>query len=354
MNLKDCDLDKLRLFVESIGEKPYRAQQLFKWLYGKGVFSFDEMSDLSKALREKLRSSASIRPLKLISLHKSKQDDSKKFLFELADGNRIETVLMFDDRRTTLCVSTQVGCAIDCKFCATALMGLQRHLSSGEIVDQFLSVQKAAEVRISNVVFMGMGEPFHNYENVIKASRILSDACGPNLARRHLVISTSGVVPKIMRFADEGHGYRLAISLNATTNEVRSRLMPLNKKWPIGELLNAARYYIQKTKQQVTFEYVLMAGINDSLEDAHRLKTLLSDIFCKVNLIPYNATVKNFRRPGQNNIEQFFAAMSSLKAPVTIRWSKGEDIAAACGQLATSEAVANPAAEGRRNKKTMT
>ena len=333
-NLKGLDLAELQAFVESIGESRFRAQQIFRWVYGSGVSSFDDMTNLSKELHVRLNQVARIASLKCATQRQSQKDQSTKFLFELEDGRKIESVLMSEDGRNTLCVSTQVGCAIDCKFCATGMMGLQRNLTAGEIVDQLLMAQALSGTTVSNVVCMGMGEPFHNYDNVIKAGNLMSDDVGPNLAKKHIVVSTSGLVPKIIQFADEGQKFRLAISLNATTDAVRSRLMPLNKKWPIQELLRAAKYYTEKSEQIVTFEYVLMEGINDSVEDAERLKKLAQGIFCKINLIPYNATKGQYRRPAADRISRFYERMASLRAPVTIRWSKGDDIEAGCGQLA--------------------
>lgn len=334
LNLKGLNLTELQDFIESIGEKPYRAQQIFSWLYDKGADSFDDMTNLSKDLRAKLSEQAEIRQLKLVTRRKSQKDESTKFLFQLQDGLRIESVLMVEQGRATLCISTQVGCAIDCRFCATGMMGLQRNLSAGEIIDQLLSVQKSTGQSVSNIVCMGMGEPFHNYENLMKACDLMSDEYGPNLAKRHIVVSTSGLVPEIYRFADENYKYRLAVSLNATTDEVRNEIMPLNRKWPIRELLKAVQYYTGKSQQRVTFEYVLMAGINDSVEDAQRLKQLAQGIFCKINLIPYNATEGEFRRPPKSSILRFYERFSDFRAPVTIRWSKGDDIEAGCGQLA--------------------
>lgn len=334
INLKGLDLTELREYVMSLGEDRFRAQQLFSWIYDKRAHCFEAMTNISKALRKKLSETAKISTLKLVSSQNSSKDQTEKFLFQLEEGVSIESVLIFEPPRTTLCISSQVGCAIDCKFCATGLMGLKRQLTAGEIVDQLLMVQNLTGVTVSNVVFMGMGEPFHNYDNVIKASVILSDTLGPNLAKRRIVISTSGLVPKILRFADEGHKYRLAISLNATTDKVRSEIIPINKKWPIGELLNAGKYYTNKTGERLTFEYVLMLGINDSVEDADRLKIMVQDILCKINLIPYNSTGGKYRRPTKDRILRFYERMASLHAPVMIRWSKGEDIDAACGQLA--------------------
>ncbi|MCH7678917.1 23S rRNA (adenine(2503)-C(2))-methyltransferase RlmN [candidate division KSB1 bacterium] len=334
VNLKGLDLNELRDFVVSIDEKPFRGDQIFSWLYNKSINSFDEMTNLSKELRDKLLERAQIDQLKLVVQRQSGQDQSIKYLFQLEDDSQIESVLMFDGNRATLCISTQVGCAIDCKFCATGMMGLNRHLTPGEILDQVLAVQKLNGTRVTNVVCMGMGEPFHNYDNLMKACELLSDELGLNLARRHIVVSTSGLIPKIYRFADENHKYRLAISLNATLDEIRSRIMPLNKKWPIAELMKAAAYYTKKSDLRVTIEYVLMAGLTDSLEDAKRLKNIVKGLFCKINLIPYNATLGEFKRPEERRIMQFYEQMRDLTVPVTIRWSKGDDIDAGCGQLA--------------------
>lgn len=337
INLKGLNLAELQEFAESIGEKRYRGQQIFKWIYGYGIHGFDEMTNLSRALRQTLTEKAAVDRLRLVRSHESTKDGAMKFLFELQDGLHIEAVLMLDGRRTTLCVSTQAGCALDCKFCATGMMGLQRHLTAGEIVDQLLCVEELSRQRVSNMVCMGMGEPFHNYANVMKACELVSHDLGPNLAKRHIVVSTSGLVPKIIQYANENHKYRLAISLNATTDNIRSEIMPLNKKWPIEQLLNAAKYYTDKTGERVTFEYVLMDRINDSVEDAGRLKRLVLGIFCKINLIPYNATDGKFRRPSEARVQKFYNRLASLRAPVTIRWSKGDDIEAGCGQLAVGK-----------------
>lgn len=333
-NIKGLTLPELENWITEFGEKPYRARQIFKWLYDAGVVSFEEMTNLSKELRSRLATAVSIEGLQLVTQQKSQKDQSVKFLFKLPDGNKIESVLMFEDKRATLCISTQVGCAIDCKFCATGMMGLTRNLSAGEIVDQVLQVQNLTGASVTNIVCMGMGEPFHNYENLMTACAIISDEQGQNISSRRIVVSTSGLVPQIYRFADEHHRYRLAISLNATEDETRSRIMPLNKKWPLSELLKAARYYTQKSEQRVTFEYALMAGVNDTEADAKRLQKLVSSIRCKINLIPYNPTRGDYQRPAEERILRFYKALAELRAPVTIRWSKGEDIDAACGQLA--------------------
>ena len=326
---------ELMAFAESLGEKPFRGKQLFQWLYGRHIDNFSEITSLSAKLRARLQEIAEIKSLQIVQRQISQRRDAEKFLFALDDGLRLESVLMHEGDRHTLCVSSQVGCPIDCQFCATGKMGLLRNLSAGEIVNQFLTVQRLAQQPITNVVVMGMGEPMLNYEELLQACYILSDEEGPNLAQKHIVISTSGLIPKIQRFMQEGHKFRLAISLNATTDEVRERLMPLNRKWPIADLLAAAKEYALASKQLVTFEYVLLAGVNDSVNDAKRLRQLLRDIPCKLNLIPFNAVDENFRRPSYDAIEAFYQQLQGLEIPVMIRWSKGDDIDAACGQLWT-------------------
>ncbi len=334
-NLLGMSREELIAFAESLGEKAFRGKQLFQWLYGRNAENFAEMTSLAASLRARLHEVAGINMPEVVQRQISQRRDAEKFLFALHDSLRLESVLMHEGERHTLCVSSQVGCPIDCQFCATGKMGLLRNLSAGEIVNQFLTVRRITQQPITNVVVMGMGEPMLNYEELLKACYILSDEEGPNLSQKHIVISTSGLIPKIRRFLEEGHKFRLAISLNATTDEVRNRLMPLNRKWPIAELLAAAKEYALASKQLVTFEYVLLAGVNDSLEDATRLKRLLRDIPCKLNLIPFNAIDENFRRPGYDQIEAFYNRLKDMSAPVTVRWSKGEDIDAACGQLWT-------------------
>ncbi|MGH7494244.1 MAG: 23S rRNA (adenine(2503)-C(2))-methyltransferase RlmN [bacterium] len=335
--------DALSAFAERLGEKPFRGKQLFHWIYGRGVTDFVHMTSLASGLRQRLRETANISALELLLHQVSGRRDAEKFLFRLSDGLSIESVLMHERDRHTLCISSQVGCPVDCKFCATGKMGLLRNLSTGEIVNQVLSVRRLNGVPVTNVVVMGMGEPLLNYEPLLKACYLMSDAEGPNLAQRHIVISTSGLIPKIQRFTQEGHKFRLAISLNATTDEVRTRLMPLNRKYPIASLLAAAKEYASRSRQRVTFEYVLLAGVNDSREDAERLKILLRDVPCKLNLIPFNAVDENFQRPAYQHLEAFYQRLKDLHAPVTLRWSKGDDIDAACGQLWTKAEKLLPA-----------
>jgi 23S rRNA (adenine2503-C2)-methyltransferase len=343
-DLVGMDRSELSAFAESLGEKPFRGKQLFHWIYGRSVTDFTHMTSLAAGLRQRLHETATLGALDLAQRQISGRRDAEKFLFRLADGLSIESVLMHEGDRHTLCISSQVGCPVDCKFCATGKMGLLRNLSAGEIVNQVLSVRRLAGTPATNVVVMGMGEPLLNYEALLKGCYLMSDEEGPNLAQRHIVISTSGLIPKIQRFTRERHKFRLAISLNATTDDVRTRLMPLNRKYPIAELLGAAKEYALSSKQRVTFEYVLLAGVNDSFEDARRLKELLRDIPCKINLIPFNAVDENFRRPSFEHIEAFYQRLKDSRAAVTLRWSKGDDIDAACGQLWTKVEKSSPAA----------
>jgi len=356
--LKGLDREELVAFMASLNEPPFRARQLFRWMYGRAAQNFEEISDFAKPLRARLQEAATLETLALETRQISQRRDAEKFLFRLADGAHIESVLMHEGgggrpARHTLCISSQVGCPVDCKFCATGLMGLVRNLRPGEMVDQVLQAKRLSGSKalagspITNVVVMGMGEPMLNYDALMKACYLLGDAEGPHLAPRRIVISTSGLVPKIERFTTDGHKFRLAISLNATTDEVRNEIMPINRKYPIAALLQAARNYTRQAKLRVTFEYILLDGINDSLADAERLKILTRNIPCKINLIPYNPIAEAhqsasgleallaYRRPSFERIEAFLTCMRAGSNTVTLRWSKGDDIDAACGQLWT-------------------
>ena len=335
--LKDLDVQGITALVVSLSEKPFRARQIAEWLFQHNVSSFEQMTNLPKAFRNKLRQHALIDTLSPAYEQRSQTDGTRKFLFRLRDGLKIESVLMFDEERVTLCISTQVGCALDCRFCATGLMGLQRHLTPGEIIDQVLLSERIAGVRITNLVVMGMGEPLHNYDNLMQALSVLTSPQGFALSKKRVVVSTSGLVAKIERLIAEGRKYRLAISLNATTDAMRSKLMPVNQRWPISELLAAARNYADASKTRITIEYVLLDGMNDTPEDARRLMKLVTGLRCKVNLIPYNTTYREFARPAEERILRFYREMKNCPVPVTIRWSKGRDIDAACGQLITKE-----------------
>ncbi|RKH42026.1 23S rRNA (adenine(2503)-C(2))-methyltransferase RlmN [Corallococcus sicarius] len=334
--------EKLALFLsEQLGERPFRASQLYRWIHQRGATSFEEMTDLSKGLREKLKAQAEIVPLEK-DLEQRSVDGTIKYRFKTRDGRFIESVYMPSEDRKTLCVSTQVGCAMACTFCMTGTLGLKRNLTAGEIVAQVHAVNR--EVRrnesletlrpLTNLVFMGMGEPLHNFENLKTALSILQSQEGPNFSHRHITVSTVGLVPMIERFGVETD-VKLAISLNASTDEQRSKTMPVNRKWNIAALLDACRKFPLRQGRRITFEYVLLKGFNDSDEDAHRLKELLRDIPAKVNLIPYNENPGlGFQTTGEERAEEFRAILAEAHVAAYIRRNRGRDIAGACGQLA--------------------
>ena len=333
-NLLGLSLPEIEQFIASIDEKRFRAGQIYSWLYLHNASSFAEMTNLSKSLRQKLNNLAAVKTLSPVRVAESKLSETKKFLFELPDHHYIETVFMADNSRTTVCISSQVGCAMGCRFCATASLGLRRNLETWEIIEQVLAIRRYTNTNITNVVIMGMGEPFDNYDNVMKACMLLNAKDGLGISKGRIVISTSGIVPEIFRMADEYPQFKLAISLNAPSNEKRNQIMPINRRWQLAELLNAARYYTNKSRHRVTFEYVLMEGFNDTADDAELLKKLLKGLPCKINLIPYNEADREGKRPQKDSVERFYSYFKNYDATVSIRWSKGTDIQAACGQLA--------------------
>ncbi len=333
-NLKGLWIQDLEKLLGDLGERGYKANQLALWIYDKASSDFSQMTDLSKTLREKLDSTACIEAIKLVKAQTSEIDFSEKYLFELRDGERIETVLMLEKDRITVCVSTQVGCPLGCTFCATGKMGFKRDLTTGEIVDQIIAVK---DRRPTHVVLMGMGEPLLNYDNTIKALRIINSELGLSFAAKKITVSTAGIPDMIRRLAGLTSKIKLAISLNAPTDEKRNQLMPINKKHPLERLLEAIRYYTEKTKRRVTFEYVLIKDFNDSQEDALELSKLVRGIPCKINLIPYNYVPDlSFEKPSEEKIVAFRDYLFPRCPAVTLRRSKGEDIQAACGQLYTS------------------
>ncbi|MDY7231594.1 23S rRNA (adenine(2503)-C(2))-methyltransferase RlmN [Hyalangium rubrum] len=330
-----------RFLTEQLGERSFRAGQVYRWIHQRGVTSFDEMTDLSKGLRQKLKERAEIVPL-IKDLEQRSIDGTIKYRFKTRDGRFIESVYMPSEDRKTLCVSTQVGCAMACSFCMTGTLGLKRNLTPGEIVAQVHTVNR--EVRkneqletwrpLSNLVFMGMGEPLHNFENLKTALNILQSEEGPNFSHRHITVSTVGLVPMIERFGQETD-VKLAISLNASTDEQRSKTMPVNRKWNIAALLEACRKFPLRQGRRITFEYVLLRGFNDSDEDAHRLIELLQGIPAKVNLIPYNENPGlGFQTTMEERAETFRAILAEGHIAAFIRQNRGRDIAGACGQLA--------------------
>lgn len=319
----------------------FRAKQILEWLYRRRVRSWDEMTNLPAPLRAEL--AAAFPPASLTKVRESGSEDStRKYLFRLADGQMIESVLIpaspalygeASDRRT-ICISSQVGCAYGCKFCASGLDGWKRNLTAGEIVDQFLQVEALSGEKINNIVFMGMGEPLANYDNLMRAIGILNAQWGVGLGARKMTVSTSGLVPQIRQFADQPLQVRLAISLHGATDEIRGKIMPVNKKYPLADLLDACEEFGRKKKQRITFEYILIRDVNDAPEQAALLARLIRRIDAKVNLIPYNAVDGlDWLRPEEDRQDAFFEVLRSAGALATLRREKGHEIAAACGQL---------------------
>lgn len=332
-NIKDYNLEELKEELKSIGEKAFRAEQIFKWLYVDRVTSFEEMTNLSLDLRNKLAENYTMCNYQILRKQES-ADGTKKYLFDVLDGNAIETVLMEYHHGKTLCVSSQIGCRMGCKFCASTGIPFIRNLTPGEIVEQILAVEQDTNLKISNVVFMGIGEPFDNYDNVMKAIRILNHQKGLNIGARHISVSTSGVVPRIYDFAEEGFQCTLSISLHATSNEKRSSMMPVNNAYPIEELMKACKAYIAKTNKRISFEYALAKENNDNLEDAKALVKLLKGMLCHVNLIPINKIENGaYTKSTNENIMKFRDYLNENGIVATIRRELGSDIDAACGQL---------------------
>ena len=343
-NIKDYTLADLSVLLASEGEPPFRAKQLFGWLYQRGITDFAQMSNVGKALRAKLAEHFTLGGLEVARVQTA-TDGTRKFAFRLHDGNEIESVLMPNRTHHTLCVSSQVGCAMGCDFCQTARMGLVRHLSAGEIVQQVVEAARHTDpgLFIRNVVFMGMGEPLHNYPNLARAIAILTEDHGFGFSARRLTVSTSGLVPAIRRFAAEGVRAQLAVSLNGVTDEMRARLMPVTRRWPIAEVLEACRSFPADYRHRITFEYVLLKGITDDLGNAKRLVRLLHGIRCKVNLIPYNpGPGSKYEAPNLEHCQAFQTELLERGMLATLRLSKGQDIQAACGQLAAPGRAAPP------------
>ncbi|MAL64790.1 MAG: 23S rRNA (adenine(2503)-C(2))-methyltransferase RlmN [Candidatus Marinimicrobia bacterium] len=328
-------IEELEIISTSIGEPPYRGRQLFDWIYRKKVDDVTKMTDLSKLSQDKLKVYP-MHPLKILKTNNSLSKKTQKYLFITKNGNKIESVLMKKGNYTTLCLSTQVGCAVDCAFCATAKMGFIQNLSTGEIIDQYLQLAKISVTKITNVVFMGMGEPFLNYENSIAAARLLNHVKGINLGARRITISTAGIIGKIKKYTSEKHPYRLAVSLNSTNQNQRLKIMPITKNHTFINLLSAIKDYTIKTRRRITIEYVLISGINDCQKDSIKLREILSSIKCNLNIIPYNEINSTHKRPEKNLIKDFLNPLLNAPFPVTVRWSKGQDIDAGCGQLATN------------------
>lgn len=334
----DYTYEQWQQWFKDHGEASYRAGQLFNWLYVKRVASFADMSNLPAGLREKLESQFQFVTLNEITHFRSK-DGTVKYLFELYDKNAIETVIMKHNYGNSICVTTQVGCRIGCRFCASTLGGLKRSLTAGEIVAQVVWAQRSLDEigeRISSIVIMGIGEPFENYDATMNFLRVMIDPKGLNIGQRHITVSTSGIVPNIYRFADEDTQINLAISIHAPNDELRSSLMPVNLRYPFQDLIDACKYYIEKTGRRITFEYALMGGVNDQPEHAEELAQVLQLLLplCHVNLIPVNyVPERDFVRTPRDDIFAFQRILERHKINATIRREQGGDIAAACGQL---------------------
>ena len=333
-NIKGLTLTEIEQCLTSLGEKSYKALQVFVWVFNRGVSSFDDMTDLSKELRGKLKENFYINQPKILASEKSK-DGTIKLLIELEDKNFIECVLIPEEDRLTLCISSQAGCPLDCGFCMTGKGGFIRNLKSSEMVDQVFAAQGliSAGQKITNLVLMGMGEPLLNYDEVLKFLNIAVHQKGLGFAPRRVTVSTSGIVPMIERLGKETK-VNLAISINAATDEVRSRLMPINKKYPLKALLDICKKYPAARNRHITVEYVLIEGVNDSMEDAKRLARLLKGIRCKINLIPFNPFAgTKFKRPSDKVVSIFHKILLDNHYTSIVRASKGQDISAACGQL---------------------
>lgn len=332
----ELSLKDLEDYLLEKGFKPFHAKQIFRWIYRKRIGSFEQMSDISKKMIDVFNEDLFFDVL-TIKDHQISKDGTEKFLFELNDGALVESVLMVFDYGLSACLSSQVGCNMGCAFCASGLLKKQRDLTAGEIVSQALMIQKRLdedERRLGNIVVMGTGEPFDNYDNVMKAMSIINDPLGLEIGSRHISISTCGLVPGIRRFAEENLQYNLAISLHAPNNELRDRLMPVNRAYPLEELFDGLRYYAGLNNRRLTFEYLLLKGVNDSLEEARQIRDLLKGLNAYINLIPYNKVKeKDFETSDDENALRFYDLLKKNGVAVTLRQKKGDDIDAACGQL---------------------
>ena len=333
-DIRAYTFDELTEEILSIGEKKFRAKQIYEWLHVKLADSFDQMSNLSLALRQKLDEQYEILPVEMVQRQESKLDGTNKFLFELYDGNMVESVLMRYKHGNSVCISSQVGCRMGCRFCASTIGGRIRNLSPSEMVGQIYKIQKITGERVSNVVIMGTGEPLDNYDNFVKFIRLLTDEHGLNISQRNITVSTCGIVPKILELAEEKFQITLALSLHGATQEKRQKLMPVANKYEIHEVLRACDTYFKKTGRRVTFEYSLVHGVNDTDEDASELIELLGKRNCHLNLIPVNPIKeRDFTKPSRKSALSFKNKLEKSGINVTIRREMGSDIDGACGQL---------------------
>jgi len=333
-DIRSLNFDELTKKCEELGEKKFRAKQIYDWLHVKLIDSFDEMTNLSKSFREKLNESFYLTTLKAVDVQISKIDKTRKYLFELPDNNVIESVLMKYKHGNSVCISSQVGCRMGCRFCASTLDGLVRGLTPAEMLEQVYQIQKSIGERVSNIVVMGTGEPFDNYDNLIRFLNLISDENGLNISQRNITVSTCGIVPNIRRFADEKMAVTLALSLHASNGEKRKELMPVAYKYELSEVLAACDYFYERTGRRVTFEYSLVGGVNDTDEDAKELISMLRNKNCHINLIPVNPIKeRDYVQSDKKVIENFKNKLEKSGINVTIRREMGRDIDGACGQL---------------------
>lgn len=333
--------DELIEEMKQIGEKPFRAKQIYSWLHEKLADSFDEMTNLSKAFREKLDHEYEIKKVTMAARQISQVDPTEKFLFELEDGNMIESVLMKYNYGNSVCISSQVGCRMGCRFCASTIDGLERNLTGSEMLRQIYHIQKITGERVSNIVVMGTGEPLDNYDNFVKFIHMISDEHGLHISQRNITASTCGIVPNILRLSEEGLQITLALSLHGSNQEKRKKLMPVANKYELSEVLNACDVYFEKTGRRVTFEYSLVKGVNDQPEDIRELTAILKHRNCHLNVIPVNPIrERDFQKPDSKNAQEFKNKLEKNGINVTIRRERGSDIDGACGQLRRRYAAA--------------
>jgi len=333
IDILSLDLPQLEIKMAEIGEKKFRAKQIFQWLHVKKIFNFDEMTDISVQLRTKLKEIFCVKSLFIEKRLESCIDNTVKYLYRLPDGNYAETVLMEYHYGRSICVSTQVGCKMGCSFCASAIAGFVRNLTPSEILMQIYLTEKDSGIKTSGIVLMGIGEPLDNYDNVIRFLKLVSDKNGNNLSLRHVSLSTCGIVPKIYELAEEKLGLTLSVSLHCADNDGRSSIMPVNRRYSIDELIKACRFYIDKTGRRITFEYAVIDGVNDSCKDADKLVLLLKGINCHVNVIPVNKVKERNYSSGKSSAENFARYLLKRGLNATVRRTLGSDINAACGQL---------------------
>lgn len=333
-DIKSLTLEELKTELTQLGEKPFRAAQVYEWMHVKLARGFDDMSNISKALRERLKEEFIFTALQEVRMQESKIDGTRKYLLQLSDGNVVESVWMRYHHGNSVCISSQVGCRMGCRFCASTLDGLERSLTASEMLDQIYTISRLTGERVSNVVVMGTGEPLDNYDNLLRFLHLLTDENGLHISQRNVTVSTCGIVPNIRRLAEERLQITLALSLHATTDEKRKRLMPIANQYALREVLEACRYYFSQTGRRITFEYSLVGGVNDTDEDARELIAIASGLNCHVNLIPVNPIKeRDYVESGRERVLAFKQRLERGRIPVTVRREMGRDIDGACGQL---------------------